>query len=264
MKDVIYYFTGTGNSLWTAERISGNLGGAELRAVAAVKDKTDRNKYSSIGVVFPVYMNKVPHIVAGFLEKLPETSYLYAAAVNAGDVGMAFSHFNKLIRGSGRELDAGFSIVTPSNYLPFGEAVSGERLGETLSAAEAKINRISSIIKDRHSFFDREATFFHTRIFPGVMYSAGYRYSNFLDKNFSVDDDCNSCGICEEICPVGNVVLEEGKPVWHKSCEMCFACINNCPREAIQYGGKTRGLRRYRNPEVKMEEIINQKRKINE
>ncbi len=260
MKDIIYYFTGTGNSLWTAEKLSGNLGGTELRAVVSEGGEREKEEYPSIGVVFPVYMNKVPHIVASFIRDLPKTSYLYAVAVNAGDVGLAFSHFRKIIKGGENRLNAGFSIVTPSNYLPFGEAASGEKLEEILSTAGAKIERISSIIKEKRSFFDREASFFHTRIFPGILYSAGYRYIHFLYKGFSVDNNCNSCGICERICPVYNIILEEGRPVWHNKCELCFACINNCPVNAIQYQNKTKGLKRYRNPEISLEKIIDQKK----
>ncbi len=260
MENIIYYFTGTGNALWTAEKIAEELGSTELRAIAAGQTAETGKMYNTAGVVFPVYMHRVPHIVARFIKDLPETPYLYAAAVNAGDTGIVFSHFKKIIGGRENTLSAGFSIVTPSNYLPFGESVQGEKRELLLRTAAAKIKRISTIIKERRGFFDREASFFHTRVFPGIMYTAGYKYIPYLDKKFTVDSSCDSCGICERICPVENITLVNGKPVWNGGCEMCFACINNCPQEAIQYGKKTEGLKRYRNPDISISKIIKQKK----
>lgn len=136
-------------------------------------------------------------------------------------------------------------------------SVSGEKKERIFNTARAKIKRISGIVQNQISSFDKEANFFHTHLFPRILYSTGYKFIHFLDKNFSVEETCNSCGICEKICPVKNIILTEGKPVWNKNCQMCFACINNCPQNAIQYGGKTRGLKRYRNPEISLSDLIN-------
>ncbi len=259
MIHTIYYFTGTGNALWAARELSRNIPEAEVHSILSVSSR-NLEKADILGLVFPVYMHRVPHIVADFVKRLPKTGYLYAAAVNAGDTGIVFSYLKKLLSPTQNHLSAGFSITTPSNYLPFGESVQGEKRAKLLDTAHAKIERISSIIRNQRSFFDKEASFFHTRIFPGAAYAAGYRYIPYLDKKFTVDSTCNSCRICEMICPVGNVVLEGGKPLWHRHCQLCFACINSCPQDAIQYGKKTRGLRRYINPEITLQDIINQKK----
>ncbi len=256
MTHTIYYFTGTGNSLWTARELKKNFKGAELVSIPSVSGKKIE-KTNFAGIVFPVYMHRVPYLVADFIKTLPDIKYLYAVAVNGGDVGLTFSHFKKQLYPFSGRLKAGFSIITPNNYLPFGEAVSGEKRERIFNTARAKIKRISGIVQNQISSFDKEANFFHTHLFPGILYSTGYKFIHFLDKNFSVEETCNSCGICEKICPVKNIILTEGKPVWNKNCQMCFACINNCPQNAIQYGGKTRGLKRYRNPEISLSDLIN-------
>ena len=38
-----------------------------------------------------------------------------------------------------------------------------------------------------------------------------------------------------ERCPLNNIRLENGKPVWGKHCTHCMACICDCPKEAIEY-----------------------------
>lgn len=41
--------------------------------------------------------------------------------------------------------------------------------------------------------------------------------------------------------------VKEGGPVWGKRCTHCMACICGCPAEAIEYGKRTVGKRRYYN-----------------
>lgn len=44
---------------------------------------------------------------------------------------------------------------------------------------------------------------------------------------------------------MNNIHLENGKPLWGKNCTHCMACICYCPKEAIEYGKKSRGKPRY-------------------
>ena len=53
------------------------------------------------------------------------------------------------------------------------------------------------------------------------------------------------CSKCVELCPLNNIHLENGKPVWGKNCTHCMACICYCPKEAIEYGKKSRNKPRY-------------------
>lgn len=258
MKHKIFYFTGTGNSLWTARVLGSNLDDSEIIPILNPSMKGLKDS-ETVGIVFPVYMHRIPYLVADFIKTLPELKYLYAVAVNAGDIGQAFSYFRKQLSTGPDSLHAGFSIITPSNYLPFGEAVEGEKRDRLFGTARAKIDRIVGIIRKRKTFFNKEVGFFKKMIYPGISYSSGYKYLNFLDKNFYIETSCTSCGICEKVCPVGNITCTDSRPVWHKGCQMCFACINLCPETSIQYGKKTLGLKRYRNPEVSVADIINQK-----
>ena len=252
----VFYFTGTGNSLWIARTLAKRLENAQLLPIGSSPSPEDISSASTVGVVFPVYMHRMPWMVADFIRGLPECGYLYAVAVNAGDVGKAFDYFRGLLSEKGGSLAAGFSVVTPSNYLPFGEAVQGEERDELLTEAEKKVEEIASAVARRSSHFDRQAGWFRKNVAPGLLYSLGHRHIRSMDSSFSVDDNCTSCGICEQLCPAENIVLADGKPTWHHRCEMCLGCLNLCPESAIQYGKKTRGLRRYRNPQVSVGELI--------
>ena len=64
-------------------------------------------------------------------------------------------------------------------------------------------------------------------------------------KAFYATDDCVGCGKCVKLCPLNNVKLVDGKPVWGNNCTHCMACICYCPKEAIEYGRKSQGKLRY-------------------
>ncbi len=67
---------------------------------------------------------------------------------------------------------------------------------------------------------------------------AGKRYAK-------IGDYCVACGCCVKVCPLGNIRLENRRPVWGKNCTHCMACIAKCPVEAIEYGKATKHKQRY-------------------
>ena len=68
---------------------------------------------------------------------------------------------------------------------------------------------------------------------------------------YVISDDCISCGKCANVCPLHNIQLSNGKPVWGNQCTHCMACISRCPKEAIEYGKHSKGLPRYTCENVK-------------
>ena len=78
----------------------------------------------------------------------------------------------------------------------------------------------------------------------GPVNPAFYRFFVKADA-FRATDVCIGCGKCVELCPLNNIRLENGKPVWGKHCTHCMACICYCPKEAIEYGKKSKGKPRY-------------------
>ena len=54
-----------------------------------------------------------------------------------------------------------------------------------------------------------------------------YRFFVKADA-FRATDACTGCGRCVELCPLNNVHLKNGKPVWGKNCTHCMACICYC------------------------------------
>ena len=98
-----------------------------------------------------------------------------------------------------------------------------------------------------------------------VLYFSGTGNSRYLARRIAEGLDmplydlnaCIGCGKCVELCPLNNIRLENGKPVWGKNCTHCMACICYCPKEAIEYGEKSKGKPRYHveAPEKKQQDV---------
>ena len=75
-----------------------------------------------------------------------------------------------------------------------------------------------------------------------------------FDKKYSVEDSCTSCGICETVCPVGNITVTK-KPEFNHNCTGCLACTHLCPVNAIRVAGEKSRVR-FKNKNVSVAEII--------
>lgn len=47
------------------------------------------------------------------------------------------------------------------------------------------------------------------------------------------EEKCTGCGMCQNVCPVEAIELEDGKAVINDDCIECGACVAECPNEAI-------------------------------
>jgi Pyruvate/2-oxoacid:ferredoxin oxidoreductase delta subunit len=257
MKTVIYFYTGTGNSLWTAGKLSDMLGNTKLVPMVASGEEPVLAEAENIGLVFPVHIWGVPSRVVDFINHLQVSSvkYCFATAVNAGQVAATLLQLKKLLQSKSIKLSSGFSLCLPSNYIPWGGAVSQEKQQKLFKIALDKIGRIAACVKSGEVKPPEKGPLWQNIIFSAIYRSSFSRVPG-MDKPFSADDKCTGCKICEKICPAQNILITNGKPVWQHRCQQCFACLQWCPEEAIQYGRGTAKKKRYHHPEIKLSDML--------
>jgi ferredoxin len=257
MDTAIYYYTGTGNSLWTARKIADAVGGADLVSIPGIKEETVRPSSKTIGLVFPVYIWGVPAPVIRFLDKLKRINpeYLFAVAVNGGQVSNTLVQLKNLMAEKGLALSSGFGVKTPSNYIPWGGPGPKEKLDKIFIAAKYKITKIAADVKAKKVQPVEKGPMWQRILFTWF-YKLSFPRVPDMDKRFWVDEKCNDCGICVKVCPAANVVMREKKPAWNRKCEQCFSCLQWCPQEAIQYGKKTPQYQRYHHPEIQLKDVL--------
>lgn len=256
MKVIIYHYTGTGNSLWTARELASQLGSAELIPMKS-RTKTVEPWADIIGFVFPVHMWGVPGFVLDFiktLQKNPDT-YYFAVAVNAGQVSRTLIQLDKALKSEGAGLSSGFSVEMPSNYVPWGGPGTEAEIKELNEKASEKIKIAAKIIEKKERKPMEMGPLWQRIVFTWI-YKASFKWISKMDRDFFSDEKCNSCGICVKVCPAANIELKGGKPVWGHKCEQCLACIQWCPKASIQYGKKTHLYPRYHHSKVKLSDMF--------
>ncbi len=261
---MIYYFTGTGNSLAVAQRIASGLGDTELIGIPSLRDEIRViPDVRRIGIVCPVHGFTAPGIVAEFIRKLDLSNvrYTFTVVTYAGAPGGALRSIRRALRRAGKELDFGFAVRMPSNDIALSEVQPPEKRREIFSVAEGKIQeaiRAISAGERRAKAGTPLGWLLAATVGPLLSH---HRHS--LDKRFSTDEKCIGCEVCIQVCPMDNIVLVDGRPQWRHRCEACMACINYCPEQAIQYGKSTARRGRYHHPEVSVADLAAQKLKSN-
>ena len=253
MKTTIFYFTGTGNSLSIAQSLCKKLKDCELVSIASIwEDEIIKSTSEKIGFVFPLYYAGLPKIVKDFIIRMDFSSseYFFTVVTNAGDItDLPLYQIERILVEKSKKLNAGFFITMPNNYIIGYDVHPKEKQLEFFEKANKKTDDIAKIIElqgdsltlDTKEDKRKRQTKFNKEFHESV---------NQNDKNFYSDENCNSCGICEKICPVKNIILIDGKPEWQHRCQQCLACINYCPEKAIQFGSQTLKTQRYHHPEI--------------
>lgn len=119
----IYYFSGTGNSLFVAKQLAKQLK-SELISVSSTENKEQiKSKADVIGIVFPVFYatndKGVPLIINRFINKLVEieSKYIFAVSTSGYLAGETMENLSKLIGSRNAKLSAGFVVNMSNKYL---------------------------------------------------------------------------------------------------------------------------------------------------
>ncbi|MDR2943776.1 MAG: EFR1 family ferrodoxin [Methanosarcinales archaeon] len=259
----IYYFSGTGNSLWIARKIQASLPDAEVISITkdlladlAAQDPKSVQNFETIGLVFPVYMFKPPHIVLEFLQKMPNADYIYSVATCGTGPGKSLTAVKNTLLRFGKTLSAGYIIPLVSNFIVLPKTKSDSAIEKSFKNAEPKTQFIAQNVQNRVIWLDKEMPGLIVKPISWFLFNPAYRQIPKSDKRFSISGKCNNCGTCRDVCPVRNIKLTPSKPVFLHGCEMCFSCLSWCPQKAINWTPLTKNKKRYHCREITENDLI--------
>ena len=284
---MIFYFSGTGNTKWAASKLAAATR-EDLISIAPYMRADDSShnlaepfilkENERLGFVFPVHGWRVPKLVREFIckmkiqrepsdasaenkakadDSLKNRPFTYCVCTAGDSIGLTIENLNEVISLNPSlqalgitEVSSSYSLIMPESYigLPFMDVDPKEREIRKKENAAQELAVVCEEIFDRKEGISRlvkgPIPWFFTKVVGGF-------FENVLitDKRFHVEKDrCVKCGICANVCPVGDIKGGHGEyPVWlhHKDCLTCFTCYHHCPRHAIEFGNQTQKKGQY-------------------
>lgn len=247
---MIFYFTGTGNSRLAAETVGKALAETPISVNALLRETpctAGGEQVSETPFIFvsPTYAWRIPRVMENFIRENTFSGCRDAYfLMTCGDsIGAAEKYLQALCREKGLNFRGVQKIVMPENYIAMFSAPEKAEAKKIIENAVPELLTAAETIHARADFPSKKIGA-PDRLYSGPVNSIFYKL--FVSaKGFYATDACISCGQCVKNCPLNNIKLRNGKPVWGADCTHCMACICHCPKEAIEYKNKSKGQPRY-------------------
>ncbi len=244
---MIFYFSGTGNSKYAAQRMADALD----EPLLCLNDRIKAGDTAPIGtgarliIVTPTYAWRIPRIVEDWLlrTELGGARQAWFVMTCGSEIGNAAKYNRALCQAKGISYMGTAQIVMPENYIAMFNAPQAEEARQIVARAEPDIDRAIAAVRDS-SAFPPPRDNLYDRFMSGPVNPIFYACI-VNSRAFTVGDACTGCGQCARRCPTNSIAILDGRPVWGEGCTHCMACICYCPAKAIEYGKKSLGKPRY-------------------
>ncbi len=248
---MILFFTGTGNSRYAARQLARLLGDEAVSLDERMRKKKLGNFFSRrpYVLVCPVYAWRMPRLLEGYLARcrLLGNRRIYLILTCGEGIGAAEPYARAFFARIGLCCAGVLPLVMPENYLALFPTPSPAKARRQLRQALPGLVEAARLIRQGEDFPPTRPGWM-AKLLSGPV--NGMFYPLFVrDGGFWSTEACTGCGRCVSLCPLGNIRLEDGRPVWGGRCTHCMACIAACPAGAIQYRRATLHRRRYYLPE---------------
>ena len=246
---MVIYFSATGNTEFIAKRLAERLDDECINLIDRVKENDHSVLHSEkpFIVCAPIYVGEIPRFMTKYIKEqtFSGTKDVYCVFTSGGYCGCAGVLTEKLFEKKGMNYLGHADIQMPSNYTAskMFKSPTSDEIKNTITKACEMLDTVIEDIKAKRTPFCRKPMLLETwgtiplnPVWSKFMYKA---------KDFYSTEKCICCGKCVKVCPLNNISLAEGKPVWSNSCTHCMACIGTCPTEAVEYGNITQDKEKY-------------------
>ncbi len=230
-----HIFSGTGNTLLAARAMAEVFDSAGVHVESHWMPNDDPPPPSSNSAAlfaFPVYEQTIPKFIYRYIESLPaprEETDAYVLTTLADFSGLVKTPAWRLLKRKGFAPRGIREVKMPSNFIYHG--TEQKNAAKTLRGLDNAAEFAQAILKG-------EARWPRPSILPTMLFPAarlgGTVFTKVLSRLHPIPDKCSKCGLCEKLCPTGNIAMNDDGPKWDGECQLCLRCVAFCPHNAIR------------------------------
>ena len=240
---VIFYFSGTGNSRYVAEKLAKMLKGEAVNLIG-FDGEVEADK---IGFVTACYCNNIPDKAYELIEKLKikRVNYLFCVTTSQASDGYSALTIQKLLRAKGRQLNLAAHVGMLSTFVITVAPIVGKTEKYYTDKENAQISAIAADVGSSVTRPVRCVAYPVMKVMNKVSYFGLKNVLKITKK--SVSDKCTGCSRCADICPCENIKIVNGRAVFGDNCTYCYGCAHVCPAGAVKYGmNNIKGSKQYK------------------
>ena len=244
----LLYYTTTGNNLYIAKQLGGEL----LSIPQLMKNGELDIEDDVVGIIFPVFFATSPKTLREFVQTVNiKADYLFLITSYGSDGDQNALKIMKDTLNQ-REINVNYtnSVLMVDNFLPVFDMAREKEIKKDLDV-DSEIESIKNDIINRKEYI------FDKKHFTDVENIEEILETTMTSKyHIQVGEECNNCRICTQVCPRGNITLTEENPVIGDDCDFCLGCVQHCKVRNLTINDELNPDERYRNPNIKISEII--------
>lgn len=235
MKFQISYFSGTGCTEHVARAFSAELRarghGATCKNLA--KDPSVDGTIDFLIVCFVVHACNAPEPVMNWVKRLDMADSRRVVIISVSGGGEVTPNLacrvpiKRALKRKKHRIVYEKMLVMPSNWIVATKPILCSQLLQVLP------RKISYIVND---VLNGTGHFTHPLLGNRILTALGkleHVGAHSFGKSIKADSRCSGCGLCVIRCPVSNVELRDGKPLFGNICVLCLNCVYSCPHQAI-------------------------------
>lgn len=231
------YLSGTGNTKHCIEKLLRLLDEtAQAIPIESLNAMETLPQHDFIVLAYPVQFSNAPIMVRDFIKRyssLWKGKKILCVATMGLFSGDGAGCSARLLKKYGAKVVGGLHIQMPDSVCDVKLLKkSVEQNREIIKAADRKIEETAQKIKKGK--YPHDGIYFYDRI-AGLLCQRLWYYGKTKDyaNDLKIGAECIGCGLCEKLCPMRNLHVENGKAIAGNHCTMCYRCISSCPRKAV-------------------------------
>lgn len=190
--------------------------------------------YSLVGIGYPVHAFNAPYVVEKFARSLRSDTRKPLFLFHTGGEGLCLNDSSSI--SLKHILRRQFDVLSERHYImPYNMIF--RHPDAMVKHMVTYMHRLvplhaASVLSGR-----REASRpMPLRHLLSVILRIEWIYAMLQGRHMHAGDACTGCGLCARSCPMGNIRMENGRPVFGTECSLCVRCSFSCPENAISIG----------------------------